>query len=109
MGTISTHSHPVNNGYVTNNQMTGTWQVSQSWTTQICEKDKVKFQKGHGAAEKGDMYMDLEAGCLYAYTGTEWVPLTDGVKEKTQVEKIVDELRETYPEALFDLIMKGII
>lgn len=89
--------------------MTGTWQTSQSWATQICEKDKVKFQKGHGNPAAGDMYMDLEEGRLYAYTGNEWVPLTDGIKEKTQVEKIVDELRETYPEALFDLIMKGII
>ncbi len=117
-GTINSSGHS-HNHYVSNATLNGSsshWQTgatgswSQSYTNMTLKQKTIDFTKGSGAQyQPGDMHMDLDEGCLKVYDGNEWLQVTDGLEEKTKIEKIKDELMENYPEALFDLIIKGLI
>lgn len=57
---------------------------------------------------EGDMRMNMEEGALECYTDGTW-QLIAGKKQKTQVDLIRDQLKEFWPEVLFDLMMKDLI
>lgn len=65
-------------------------------------------QSSNVGPQEGDMRMNMGIGALECYTNNAWTVIA-GKDEKTQVDLIRDQLKEFWPEVLFDLIMKDLL